>query len=303
MPLYEVAEDELIPFRRLKGGADLYEREIEDLLWANVEEFTGETLFPIGRQVKLPTGGIPDVLALDRSGRVVIFEVKRDVDRHQIAQCLEYAGWARDTNLDELAGLYGHGPDVFWSAWSEYTETDTPVVVNPTPRLVLVARDFQSRTESALQFLIDAGVPVTLIRVIVYEDSDGRRFIDVEGEHEPTVVPTDLPKASVEHTKIEGRRIRVRDLVDYELLRGGDELEWVRPRNGERYEAVVTATGMIRLPDGREFTTPSTAAANCAGLNAYDGWYAWRVIRSGQLLNDLRHELQAVVEKTPQEDS
>ena len=80
MPLYEVTSNELIPFRRLRGGADLYEREIEDLLCANIEEFTGETLFPIGRQVKLPFGGVPDVVALDRSGRVVVFEVKRDID-------------------------------------------------------------------------------------------------------------------------------------------------------------------------------------------------------------------------------
>ena len=37
MPLFEISEDELVPFRRLKGGADLFEKEIEDLLWANLE--------------------------------------------------------------------------------------------------------------------------------------------------------------------------------------------------------------------------------------------------------------------------
>lgn len=46
MPLFEVAACELVPFRQLKGGADLYEKEIEDLLWANLEEFTRETLHP-----------------------------------------------------------------------------------------------------------------------------------------------------------------------------------------------------------------------------------------------------------------
>jgi hypothetical protein len=36
MPLYEIAAiDDLKPFRRLAGGSDLYEREIEDLFWAN----------------------------------------------------------------------------------------------------------------------------------------------------------------------------------------------------------------------------------------------------------------------------
>ena len=299
MPLFEVAKDELIPFRRVKGGADLYEKDIEDLLWANLEEFTGETLFPVARQATLPQGGIPDVLALDRTGRVVVFEVKRDVDRRQLAQCLEYAGWARTTNLDELAGLYEGGEAGFWSAWQEFTESDTPIVVNPIPRLVLVARDFQTRTESALSFLVDSGVPVALIRVIVYEDEDGRRFIDVEGEHEiAPASPESMPTDGLEHTKIEGRRMRVRDLVDYKLLQSGDELVWVRPRNGEKYQASVTATGLIRLSDGREFTTPSTAAAQVAGIAAYDGWYAWRVVRSQKLLNDLRHELALLISQT-----
>lgn len=294
MPLFEVTAENLIPFRRLKGGADLYEREIEELLWANMEEFTGETLFPVGRQIKLPSGGIPDVMALDRSGRVVIFEVKRDVDRHQIAQTLEYAGWARETNLDEIAGMY-QGADTFWSAWPEFTESDTPVVINPTPRLVLVAHDFQDRTESAFRFLIDAGVPVSLVRVVVYEDADGRRFVDVEGEHEPLVVAPDAKTGDLDHTKFEGRRMRVRDLVENDLLRPGDELVWVRPKNGERYEAMVTAEGMVRLPNGHEFTTPSSAAAECAGIAAYDGWHAWRVTRLDKHLNDLRYDLHAIV--------
>jgi hypothetical protein len=43
---------------------------------------------------------------MDSSGRVVVIEVKRDIDRGQLAQCLEYAGWARSASLDELGSLY-----------------------------------------------------------------------------------------------------------------------------------------------------------------------------------------------------
>ncbi len=154
MPLFEVANDELVPFRRLKGGAELYEKEIEDLLWSNLEDFTGETLFPIARQAKLPYGGIADVVAMDRTGRLVVFEVKRDIDRKQLAQCLEYAGWARTASLDELAGLYSHGEAEFWPAWQEFTSSDTPVVVNPKPKLVLIARDFQTATEETGVFVL-----------------------------------------------------------------------------------------------------------------------------------------------------
>ena len=71
VPLFEIHLAELVPFRRLKGGSDLYEKEIESLLWSNLEEFTGEALFPIARQAKLPLGGIPDIVALEKTGRVL----------------------------------------------------------------------------------------------------------------------------------------------------------------------------------------------------------------------------------------
>ncbi len=80
VPLYEIdSTGELVPFRRLHGGQDLYEREIEDLAWANPEEIVGESLFLIQRQPDLPEGGRPDIVALDREARVVVIEVKRDV--------------------------------------------------------------------------------------------------------------------------------------------------------------------------------------------------------------------------------
>ena len=46
------------------------------------------------------------------------------IERRQLAQCLEYAGWARGTNLDELAGLYHGGPEAFFADWQEFTDTN-----------------------------------------------------------------------------------------------------------------------------------------------------------------------------------
>lgn len=305
MPLYEITDDELVPFRRLHGGADLYESEIEDLLWASMEEMTGETLFPVARQARLSFGGIPDVVALDGTGQVVVFEVKRDVDRRQLAQCLEYAGWGRKTSLDELAGMYHRGPDQFWADWQEFTETDTPKLVDPHPRLVLVAREFQSQTESAFDYLIESGVDVRLVRVSLYEDQDGRRFMDVEGDHEPewaspsTDTGTTLVSPGAEAF---GKRIKIEDLVEHDLLLVGDRLVWERPKKGTRYEATVIEAG-IRLPDGREFWSPSGAACAAADIPAYDGWHAWEVTRTGDTLHDVRMTLVERVSAAGETDS
>ena len=67
MPLFEVTKQGLVPFRQVVPGAELYESEIEDLVWSDLEAFLGESLFPIARQARLAGGGRPDVLALDES--------------------------------------------------------------------------------------------------------------------------------------------------------------------------------------------------------------------------------------------
>ena len=154
MPLFESVDGQLRPMRPVRPGADLYEAEIEALIWSNLEAFYGTDLFPIARQPTIATGGRPDVLAIDEAGQVVVVEVKRSIERSQLAQCLEYAGWARRTNLDELSGLYHGGPEQFFADWLEFTGTPTPMVINPSPILLLVAQDFDSRTSDALDFLL-----------------------------------------------------------------------------------------------------------------------------------------------------
>ncbi|MEZ5380990.1 MAG: hypothetical protein R2754_04245 [Microthrixaceae bacterium] len=99
MPLFEIGDDELIPFRRVHAGPELYEQEIEGLLWANLDSFIGVQLFPLARQPTVGDGIRPDIVALDAEGHVHVIEVKRDIDRRQLAQCLEYAGWARNAVL------------------------------------------------------------------------------------------------------------------------------------------------------------------------------------------------------------
>jgi hypothetical protein len=180
MPLFEFFENTLKPIQPLHAGPDLYEKEIERLLWENLEALTGEPLFPLARQPKIEGGGIPDIVALDESGRVVVIEVKRDVDRSQLAQCLEYAGWARSTSLDELSALYPAGVSKFFEDWQDFTKSGTPMVVNPAARLFLVAGDIHGRTRSAVDFLVENGLPVVLIVVNLYADAANHKFIDVK---------------------------------------------------------------------------------------------------------------------------
>ena len=298
MPLFEVGADELIPFRRVKDGPELYEKEIEDLLWQNLEEFVGVPLFPVARQPVLQNGFKPDLVALDNDGRVHVIEVKRTVDRKQLAQGLEYAGWARTTSLDELAGMFHGGAEAFFVAWPEFTESESPKLVEGSPQLVLVARDFDSRTKDALSYLAENGLPITVLRVTMYEDRMGRRFVDIDSDHEIELIDSvsdyskKAPgKRTKRQFKIDGRPVVVGDLVEAGLLEAGTDLTWKRPRSGHEFKVSVTADGDLLLEDGRTFSNPS-GAAKAVNDGAWAGWSVWSV-PDGRQLSDLRDTLIA----------
>lgn len=301
MPMFQVDGEELRPFARLNPGPDLYEREIEELAWSDLEAFTGQVLFPVARQPRISAGGRPDILALGQDGSVVIIEVKRDIDRGQLAQVLEYAGWGRSTNLDEIADLYNisknhRGPDKFFADWVEFTETPTPVLIKGPPRLVLIARDFQSRTREAFAYLEETGVPVALIPVSMYHDPSGNKVVNVDAEHEVMAgeAPTAADKLESPPITVNGQRVSVQDLLEADHLVEGEVVVFNRPLKQERYEARINGDGTFTLADGRTFNSPSVAAMRAAGLVSYDGWHAWRVPRlNHKSINELRIEYVA----------
>lgn len=282
MPLFDLSTERPRPFRRLNSSAEVYEQEIERLFWDDLEAFAGEPLFAVARQPRIPGGGIPDIVALDPAGRVVVVEVKRDIDRSQLAQCLEYAGWARRTSLDGLAALYEGGPTRFFPDWQQFTGTETPVVVAPVPRLLLVARSFDGRTQSAFEFLQEHGVPVGLVKVVFYEDSHGSRIVDVDnGAEARPVVPVPLPvppRANSGSSRVVG--VSLADLLEAGLLVAGEPIEWRRPQMGVTYSATVTERGDIVTEDGRAFASLSMAADNLSG-GSHNGWECWAVPRLG----------------------
>lgn len=100
-----------------------------------------------------------------------------------------------------------------------------------------------------------------------------------------------------------GRRVKVRDLVDAELLKPGAVLVYDRPQVGETFQVTVTETGRLRLPDGRETGSLSGAVFQLSEKSV-DGWYAWRTSDTGELLHSLRRQLlEQAVRGDPEENS
>jgi CBS domain-containing protein len=91
---------------------------------------------------------------------------------------------------------------------------------------------------------------------------------------------------------VDGRRVRVSDLVDAKLLPPDARISFRRTRIGDEYEAFVTEDGRIAA-GGETHATPSGAAVSLIG-SPIDGWVTWQ-LDDGRSLDDVCQEfLEAV---------
>jgi hypothetical protein len=92
VPTYGDRSGELVPFTRLHTGPDLYEREIERMVWKVLDTYSIEPPFLEARQTNISGDGVPEILTLDD-----FFAVKSRVDTERrlgsnLARRLQHAG-------------------------------------------------------------------------------------------------------------------------------------------------------------------------------------------------------------------
>lgn len=298
MAIYRLKDEQLHPFHPKQAQDGLYEKEIEDLVWGFPEEVVGESLFLVGRQQTIEGGARPDVIALDDDARVVVIEVKREFDRGQLAQTLEYAGWAQTTSLDEIAQIYQrqHGKESdFFHAWAEWGNSNVPEILNPRPRMVVVAQGFHARTKAALDFMQGSGMSVE-VRTVTVHSGDGDTIIEVGGIDAPAGIAATAP-AGVSGGGTQHRHfgVKLSDLVAAGLLAAGEQLRFHRPKVGDTFWATVMEGGVGLEADGKEYSSASAAAMAVTGAISYDGWWAWAAERDGEwvALRNIRKEYLA----------
>jgi len=126
-----------------------------------------------------PTWERLDVLALDRTGRLIVAELKRDVAPDTaMVQALNYAAMARGFSLDLLVEAYGarRGSEPSVAELQEELREWAPAVSDETlapPRIVLVAEDFGPVLRNTAMFLIEQGLDLRLVRVQLYRMTNG----------------------------------------------------------------------------------------------------------------------------------
>jgi len=149
----------------LAGSEFKTEEQLEDYLYAN-PQLLGELVI-ISRQTK--TGSrrdIPDLIAVDTDGNVVIIEIKRGIATEDvIPQVLRYAIWA-ETNPDSIKALWlecENKPDELEIDW------DSLAI-----RIMIIAAEIPS---NVLRLVNRISYPTELVEVSRFSGEAGELFV------------------------------------------------------------------------------------------------------------------------------
>ena len=182
-----------------KRFSDLGLRERVDLQeWiAGTPEALGEELLIIQKEFDgfADTRERLDLLALDKDGKLVIIENKRDdTGRDVVWQAIKYAAYCSNLNKVEIVDMFQR----YLDRWSERKSAETTicefldedsldeVVLNAghEQRIMLIAGNFRKEVTAAVLWLLGHGIRAQCFRVVPYCFAD-EIFVDLQ-----QIIPT-----------------------------------------------------------------------------------------------------------------
>jgi hypothetical protein len=136
----------------------------------------------IGRQVESPHGGRLDVLALDRSGDLIVIEVKRGrTPRETVAQALDYASWASRLAAADVIDLYRrHNGRELPADFHRQFGVALPETLGSRHRVIVLAADLGEPLRRMVTYLAnDMGLPINAATFRLYGVAD-RTIVSVD---------------------------------------------------------------------------------------------------------------------------
>ncbi|PSP87434.1 hypothetical protein BRC90_10795 [Halobacteriales archaeon QS_4_69_34] len=165
------------------------ESTLEDWLHTNPEVLLDEPLFVFGRQYSVETG-IPDLLALDQYGNVVVFELKKGEsgtgsasEETIMSQPQNYSQSLHAYSYSQLNDIYQTYRDYIKDGQWKVSESAIPAedlqdahtqvfgtTLKPTEfnleqRIVIVAEEISSQTQRNAQYLLDQGLNIQCVEI------------------------------------------------------------------------------------------------------------------------------------------
>lgn len=152
----------------------------------------GEDLLIIGKEVILASGKRLDLLAIDKTGAMVVVELKRDDSGDAVEwQAIKYASYCANWLPEEIFRQFSVYLEVSEpearQAIEQFLDADLEDL-NKTQRIILVSRQFNSEVASAVFWLREQGLDIQCTRLAPFVDQEGRLFLTPD-----TIIP--LPEA------------------------------------------------------------------------------------------------------------
>jgi hypothetical protein len=228
------------------------EARIEKWILNDVSLLSPDLLI-IGEQVETASGNFIDLLCIDRSGSLVIVELKRDMTPREVtAQALDYASWVKDLRADgieEIAMRHLKEPleDVFQSKFG----VELPEVINEHHAMLVVASEIDDSTERIIRYLSETyGVDINAVRFQFFQAQDGHEFLIRTFTVAPHEVEQNIKRSGTKRTVLNPEEMAevAREAGVGELFKQALESisQYLRPRWGK-----TVCRFMANLPDGR----------------------------------------------------
>jgi len=177
------------------------ERELENLLNANSEMLLDETVLIFSRQPSLEPG-LPDLVALDEYGNVIVFELKKGFsgtgsasEETILSQPQNYARALAPFDYDDLNELYQeyvqqieegelnvdesllHGDELREAFEVVFGQTLRPSQYNEKQRMVILAETITGQTAENALYLQEQGLNVQCQETQIFETEEGDRLV------------------------------------------------------------------------------------------------------------------------------
>jgi len=261
-PLFEMTQDELVE-RPATTFMDLGLGERRDL-----QRLLRDSIQVLGEDLKVVSEEFGewedakrriDLLALDRTGHLVVVELKRDSGTHMELQAIRYAAMVSAMTFEQVAAAYSkylaaRGNPQHLDAVSDLLEfLDHNDEADPTlssdVRILLVAADFNREITTAVLWLNRfEGLDIRCVRLLPHH-LDGKTYLDIE-----QVIPlAEAADYQVRVRRKEAERERVTksgaDWTQYQIIVDGRVSEPLRKRQALLRMIQEVAGRGARLPD------------------------------------------------------
>ncbi len=130
-----------------------------------------QALMLIGKEVK-PSADVADridLLALDTNGSMVIIELKRGRDKHQLLQAIGYAGMVAKWSADDVINQAGE-MKIDKDRIEDHVEGEASGELNHNQRMLLVAEEFEYEVLAGAEWLYERDVEIDCVRVTLATD-------------------------------------------------------------------------------------------------------------------------------------